>query len=90
MSILFKRLLVLLLIPAGLVLLVTPLPTHRVACMEQNYVFISASPVNQPISGLGSGLRIAGGAFLLTGIFLTLWLYFMQHAIIIFRQNPNT
>ena len=46
MSILFKRLLALLLIPAGLVLLVTPLPTHRRAYIEQDFVFISASPLS--------------------------------------------
>ncbi|MFH1039450.1 MAG: hypothetical protein V1789_12370 [PVC group bacterium] len=39
-----KRLLVLLLIPAALVLLVTPLPTHSSAYVEQDFVFVIASP----------------------------------------------
>ena len=46
MSILLKRLMVLLFFPAGLVLLVTPLPTHHRGYVEQDYVFISASPLS--------------------------------------------
>ncbi|MCK5793218.1 MAG: hypothetical protein KAH12_00820 [Anaerolineales bacterium] len=50
MSILLKRLLALLLIPAGVVLLVTPLPTHRRVYVEQDYVFISAFPLSAEIN----------------------------------------
>jgi|GEM_PF-1588135 len=53
MSILLKRLMVLLFFPAGLVLLVTPLPTHHRGYVEQDHVFISASPLGRPPGNRG-------------------------------------
>ncbi len=46
MSILQKRLMVLLFIPARLLLILIPLPASRYANVEQDFVFLSASPLS--------------------------------------------
>jgi len=45
MSILLKRLMVLLFIPAEWLLLMIPLPASRYANVEHDFVFISAAPL---------------------------------------------